>query len=254
MIRALIFDLDGTLVDTEPLRARSHAQALAALGPGSLDEAEVVEACRGFVGVNHEATLGGLMRLFGLEDAARQRMGEFGVSQPWQVLLALDLQYYGKLIRDPGTMQHVLFPHAHGVLRFVRRQGIKTALATMSTSDQAHVVLDVLGLHQEFDCVATCEDVPNSKPHPDIFLRAALQLHVPPDECLVLEDSAPGVRGALAAGMWCIAVPNDYSRNSFAGLDSLDPRWIVHRPEELARVVERMLAERSDGNRPSEGG
>ncbi len=253
MIRALIFDLDGTLVDTEPLRARSHAQALAALSADPIDEAQVIQACKRFVGVNHEATLNGLMQRFGLEDSARQRMAEFGVSQPWQVLLALDLQCYDELIRDPATMQQVLFPHAFGVLQRVRRQDIKTALATMSTSEQARVVLDVLGLHQEFDCVATCEDVPNGKPHPDIFLLAARRLHVPPHECLVLEDSLPGVRGALAAGMWCIAAPNDYSRSAFAGLDLLDRRWIVHRPEELERVVQRMLTERSNGNGPLEG-
>jgi len=246
MIRAIIFDLDGTLVDTEPLRARSHAQAVAALEVDSVDEAQVVEACKGFVGVSHEATLGGLMRQFGLEDAARQRMAGFGVSQPWQVLLALDLQYYDKMIRDPATMQHVQFPNAVGLLHRVRQQGIRTGLATMSTAEQARIVLEVLCLREAFDCVVTCEDVPNGKPHPDVFLLAARRLHVPSDECLVVEDSAPGVRGALAAGMWCVAVPNDLTRRAFASLpQGLDPRWVVHQPDELERVVQRMMAERA---------
>jgi HAD superfamily hydrolase (TIGR01509 family) len=150
-----------------------------------------------------------------------------------------------KVIRDPATMQHVQFPNAVDLLHRVRQQGIRTALATMSTAEQAYVVLAVLGLHKEFDCVVTCQDVPNGKPHPDIFLLAAHRLHVPPDECLVVEDSVPGVRGALAAGMWCVAVPNDFSRRAFASLDSLDPRWVVHQPDELERVVQRMMVERA---------
>ena len=150
-----------------------------------------------------------------------------------------------KRIRDPATMQHVQFPNAVGLLHRVRQQGIRSGLATMSTAEQARIVLEVLCLREAFDCVVTCEDVPSGKPHPDIFLLAAHRLHVPPDECLVVEDSAPGVRGALAAGMWCVAVPNDLTRRAFASVDCLDPRWVVHQPDELERVVQRMMAERA---------
>ena len=147
-----------------------------------------------------------------------------------------------KMIRDPATMQHVQFPNAVGLLHRMRQQGIRTGLATMSTAEQAYVVLAVLGLHKEFDCVVTCQDVPNGKPNPSILLLAAHRLHVPPDQCLVVEDSVPG---ALAAGMWCVAVPNDSSRRAFASLESLDTRWVVHQPDELERLVQRMMAERA---------
>jgi len=245
MIRALLFDLDGTLVDTEPLRARSHAQALAALDSGAIDEAQVIEVCKRFVGVSHEAVLNGILRSFGVEDAARRRMTEFGVSEPWQVLLALDLRYYVAMLRDPAIMRRARFRQALGVLRRVRQQGFLTGLATMSTAELVFLILDMLGLRAAFDCVVTNEDVLNGKPHPDAFLLAAERLHVQPDECLVVEDSVPGVRSALAAGMCCVAVPNDYSRPAFAGLDCDSSRCVVCQADGLECAVQRMVAERA---------
>jgi len=82
MIRAVIFDLDGTLVETEELKALSYARAAVELRP-ELNEAEVVEAFKDVVGLSRQEVAMALLQRFGLEAAARARMAEFGVSAPW---------------------------------------------------------------------------------------------------------------------------------------------------------------------------
>src|SRR3712207_9293129 len=83
MIRAFVFDLDGTLVETEELKALSYARAATELRP-DLDEGEVVEAFTDLVGLSRREGAGGVMRRFGVEGAARGRMAGFGAAGPWQ--------------------------------------------------------------------------------------------------------------------------------------------------------------------------
>ena len=82
MIQAMIFDLDGTLVQTERLKAISYAQAAVELCPDALTEAQVIEAFKEVVGLSRQEVAATLMERFGLEDAARARMAEFGVNTP----------------------------------------------------------------------------------------------------------------------------------------------------------------------------
>lgn len=84
-INAVIFDLDGTLIETEKLKAQAYAKAAIELCPDQLSEGEVLEAYADFVGESREELASGLMKRFNLEEPARQRMEEFAASQPWQV-------------------------------------------------------------------------------------------------------------------------------------------------------------------------
>jgi HAD superfamily hydrolase (TIGR01509 family) len=244
MIEAFIFDLDGTLVQTEPLRALSHARTALALSTDSFSETDVFEACREWVGLSHEETVLGLMQRFGLEEAARARMAEFGASAPWQVFAVLDRRFYAEVISDPHTVRQAQMPHALAVLRDVRRRGFQTGLATMSARSEVERVLAALGLAAAFDYTATCDDVERGKPAPEIFQIVARGLSVAPVACLVIEDSSAGVRAALAAGMECIAVPSGFARDPVDLALLLDPRWVVHDPSALAAVVEERLAKR----------
>ncbi|HEX9326086.1 MAG TPA: hypothetical protein VF915_06185 [Reyranella sp.] len=79
MIEAMIFDLDGTLVETEQLKALSYARAAVALSPATVAEAAMLEAFRDLVGLSRQEVATALLERFGLEDAARARMAEFGV-------------------------------------------------------------------------------------------------------------------------------------------------------------------------------
>lgn len=249
MICALIFDLDGTLVLTEPLKALSHARCILQLSTDHLTEMEVIEATKDLMGIPHPKALHVLMQRFGVEESARRRAQELGYADSLQYLIAADLQTYAELIADPDTLRRAQSPPTVNLLRTAHHQGFKTGLATMSPREQTDYVLDALGLQAELDCVASLDCVQRGKPDPEIFLYVAHELAVLPEECLVLEDTLAGVRGALAADMHCIAVPNSFTLQAFADAPPLDERWIVRDTQHLAAVVRRLLESTGHGMR-----
>ncbi|MGH3148012.1 MAG: HAD family hydrolase, partial [Rubrobacter sp.] len=169
MIRALVFDLDGTLVETEELKALSYARAATELRR-DLDEGEVVAAFGDLVGLSRQEVAVGLMRRFGLEDAARSRMAEFGVGTPWRAYVQIRLGIYEGMLGDPKLIQEHRYPHNTALLRSARQEGFPTALATQSRREQARRVLGILGLGDEFDVVVTRDDVEHGKPDPEMHL------------------------------------------------------------------------------------
>lgn len=241
----MIFDLDGTLVQTERLKALSYARAAVALCPHDLDEEEVFAAFKDVVGLPRREVATALLERFGLEEAARARMAEFGVGAPWQAFVQVRLRIYEDLLADPAVLRENQWPHNVRLLRLAREMGCRTALATMSHCEQARRVLDVLGLAGAFDFVATRDDVANGKPDPEIYRLAAQELGVPARECLVIEDSPSGVKAALAAGMWCIAVTTPFTRQALHDQRLLEARWIVDDPATLVAVARQMFDERA---------
>jgi beta-phosphoglucomutase len=241
MIRAFVFDLDGTLVETEELKALSYARAAAELRP-DLNEGEVIEAFKDLVGLSRQEVAVGLMRRFGLEGAARTRMVEFGVDTPWQAYVQIRLRIYETLVADPNLVLAQSYPHNIALLRDVRREGYPTALATQSHREQATRVLDILGLADEFDVVVTRDDVEHGKPDPETHLLAARELGVRPEECLAIEDSPAGVKAALAAGTEIVAVTTDLTRQKFRDTNLLDRSHVVDDPRALPAVVRHLIS------------
>lgn len=237
MIEAIVFDLDGTLVQTERLKAISYARAAVELRPDDLEEAEVVEAFKDVVGLARQEVAEALLQRFDLEAPARARMDEFGVKRPWQAYVQIRLRIYEEILTDPNILKEHACPEAIDFLRYARRQAFKIGLATMSYCPQVNRVLDILGIKDEFDFVASRDDVENGKPDPEIYLLVGWQLDVAPEACLVIEDSPSGVKAALNAGMSCIAVTTDFTRKAIHDSGLLEERWIVDDPAELEAVA-----------------
>lgn len=242
MIRAVIFDLDGTLVQTEQLKALSYARAVAELRPGAFTEQDVVEAFKDVVGRSRDEVAGALMARFALHEATKARMTEFGVSAPWQVLIQLRLRHYEAMLADAEVLRTSQWPHNVALLHAARQMGCKTGLASMSHCDQVRRVLQVLALEDAFDFIATRDDVEHGKPDPEIYRLVARQLNVPPRGCLVIEDSPVGVRAAISAGMDVIAVTTPFTRQQFKEQDLLDRRWVVDDPDALPDDVRQRIA------------
>lgn len=243
MIRAMLFDLDGTLVQTERLKALSYARAVRELASDGPGEAEVVDAYKNLVGLSRRDVAVALLERFGLEEAARERMAEFGVATPWQALVQVRLPIYDRMLADPAAICAGVWPHNLAFLRQARRLCEKVGLATMSGCAQARRILGALGLMGLFDFVATADDVDHGKPDPAIYLLLAKELAVEPEQCLVIEDSPSGIQAALAAGMACVAVTTPFTRRTVRASGLLEPAWIVDDPETLPAVVARRLAQ-----------
>jgi HAD superfamily hydrolase (TIGR01509 family) len=184
-VRAVIFDLDGTLLDSEP-SLREAFRAAATLFGRDLDD-------RLYAGLIGLAT----------PDRVALLSRSFGPDFPIDAFLA---EYYRQKRRRLHGI--AVKPGAHALLDWLQARGIPIAVATSSSARTVSLHLARTGLDRSFAAVVTRDDVPRRKPHPDLFLHAAAVLRVAPATCLVVEDSAPGVEAGHAAGMIPVLVPD----------------------------------------------
>ena len=242
-INAFVFDLDGTLVQTERLKARSYAKAAVELCPHDISEEAVLEAYKDVVGESRKTVAATLMERFDLETASAERMADLEVDAPWQAFVQVRLDYYETLVQDPTVLREHRWPHTLSLLERAREHRCAVGLATTSRRRQACHVLDVLGLEDAFDVVATADEVVRTKPHPEIYRLCAVELGVPPEHILAIEDSPTGTRAAVDAGLHCVAVGTPFTEARLRAEAPLDDRWIVTDPSALLDTVDALLAE-----------
>lgn len=185
-VSAIIFDMDGTLHDTEVVYLAATKQAIEATGFHITDA--FCHSLIGIPGPEGDALLAAhLGPAFPFETFDRLYRAE--VRRVLEVAVPL----------KPGAMQS---------LTDFRQRGLKVAIATSASRASAEWQLARSGLRPHLPVVVTRDDVARGKPHPDLFLRAATLLDVPVQNCLAIEDSLNGVRAAHAAGMMPIMVPD----------------------------------------------
>lgn len=232
----MIFDLDGTLVQTERLKAISYARAATTLRP-ELEEEAIVAAFKDVVGLSRREVAQGLLNRFDLQIPAEARMADFGVSAPWQAYVQIRLQIYEAMLADPAVIRDNQWPHNMALLQAARQTCNHVALATMSYCQQVRRVLQILELEAAFDFVASRDDVEQGKPDPEIYRLVARELGVAPAACLVVEDSPAGVQAALAAGMRVVAVSTPFTRQRLHESGLLPADLIVDEPERVTAVA-----------------
>src|SRR5919199_5538794 len=172
-------------------------------------------------------------------------MPKLGATSPEEVFAELRLRRYEAMLADHALVKRQAYPRALALLHRVRGDGYATGVATMSHAAQALVVLDILGVRGELDAVVTRDEVERPKPDPEIYQVLVERLHVPAAQCLVIEDSLPGVRSALAAGMMCVAATTAMTQEQVHAAGVLPPERIVDDPERLQPVILSLLAERA---------
>ncbi|KIF73218.1 hydrolase [Streptomyces sp. 150FB] len=185
-IRAVIFDLDGTLVDSEPNYYEAGRRLLARYGVHDF----TWESHSRFIGISTRETL----------EALR---AEYGIDAPLEELLAGKNDLYLELVRASTEA----FAGMRELVERLSGEGVPLAVASGSSQEAIDTALEVTGLAPYFTTTLSAEAVARGKPDPDVFLEAARRLGVDPAACAVVEDAAPGVLAAHAAGMRCIAVP-----------------------------------------------
>jgi HAD superfamily hydrolase (TIGR01509 family) len=186
-VDAVIFDMDGLLVDSERVAMRGLAMAAHEVGRDLTDEFS-----RSLIGISADASLALTIDHFG---APFDSIGFLELAGAH----TRELINQGQLKRKPGTSEF---------LDFLDEQRIPKGVATSSSREKARLHLEAAGLLRHFDHVITRDDVARGKPFPDLYLCAAERLNALPHRCLAFEDSYNGVRSAFAAGMRVIMVPD----------------------------------------------
>jgi len=201
--RAVIFDLDGVIVDSEPLHQESFRRLLGEVG---IDDSVIGDWNR-FVGTADRPVL---MHLIEGRDVG---------ATPDQLL-----DRKGALFLDLLRERDPIFPEIPGLVADLEA---RYALAVASGSLRTAIagVLELRGLRRHFRHAISVQDVARGKPAPDLFLRASEMLGVAAGDCVVIEDSAPGVAAARAAGMRVIAITNTTDASRLRDADAVVERF-----------------------------
>jgi HAD superfamily hydrolase (TIGR01509 family) len=187
MPEAVVFDMDGVLMDSEQLWNQSKEELVRASG-GHWRE----DAPRAMMGMSSR-------------EWSQYMHDELGVDEDVQeinraVVRRMEELYHERLPLLPGAAQVVRSLHRRWPL----------ALASSANREIIDLALDIAGLSGEFSATVSSEEVERGKPAPDVYLEAARRLGVRPDRCVAIEDSSNGLRSAAAARMAVIAVPNEH--------------------------------------------
>lgn len=190
MLRAVIFDLDGVILDSEPLHFEADMRTMAEYGMEISEEVLV-----SYVGVTGPEMWKDHIERMGIPDTLE---GVIARQKAHKLMLLAET----KLTATDGIPE---------LLEAIRRLGLKTGLASSSPRYFIEAVLSNLGIDPYFQAVVSGEEVPRGKPDPAVFLRASELLGVEPEYCLVIEDSMHGICAARAAHMRCVGFRNPTS-------------------------------------------
>ncbi|WP_328336875.1 HAD family phosphatase [Streptomyces violaceus] len=183
---SVIFDLDGTLVDSEPNYYEAGRQTLAEHGVPDFSWADHER----YVGISTQETVADWRKRYGLRASVEE-------------LFTVKNRRYLALARGSTRA----YPEMRRFVELLAAEDVPMAVASGSSPEAIEAVLSGTGLDACLRTVVSADEVAHGKPAPDVFLEAARRLGADPAGCVVLEDAAPGAAAAHAAGMRCIAIP-----------------------------------------------
>jgi HAD superfamily hydrolase (TIGR01509 family) len=192
MINAIIFDLDGVLIDSEPLHCKADTQLLGELGTDP--PANYFDRFAGW----KDATMWEAIKT------------DYHITKSIDEIMTMQIPIKLNLLQEDDFKA---IPGIVELLEDIKAVHIPIAIASSSPKIFIEAVVEKIGIRQYFSILLSGEEIERSKPEPDIFFKAALLLNVNPAECLVVEDSKSGTIAAKKAGMKCIGYQNFNSGN-----------------------------------------
>ncbi len=187
IITAVLFDMDGLVLDTEKLYTRFWQEAANALG----------------YPMTKEQALG--MRSLNRGAGLAKMQSYFGTDVDYDLIRGKRIEMMDAFVEKEGV---TLKPGIHELLVYLKKQGIKTAIATSSPIERTILYLTSVGLQNSFDELVSGYMVEKGKPEPDIYLYAADKFGAKPENCMVLEDSPAGILAAHRAGCLPVMIPD----------------------------------------------
>ena len=198
-IEAVVFDMDGVLVDSEPIWRAVERDVFGGLVGVEVTDEDLFET----MGVRVGDVVARWHRRFPWDEPSREDVARSIVDR------------VAEAIEREGAFHE----EAIQAIDYVDALGLRLALASSSPMRLIRAVLSIGGLDDRFEVVLSAEDEERGKPDPAVYLSAARELGVPPERCLAVEDSINGVRSAKDAGMVCVAVPVSGVTDGFEGAD-----------------------------------
>ena len=190
-VKAVIFDMDGVIIDSEPIHSRVKMDTFAHFGI-PFKEADLAA----YMGRTSGAIFRETLAKYGRTDINPQDMAAYKHAHYLEILQS------GEIAPVEGTVDLIKSLHA---------EGMPLALATSSNVRVMNTVLDSFAIRRYFSSILSGGELPESKPNPAIYLLSAERLGVAPADCLVIEDTTNGILAAKRAGMYCVAYRNPHS-------------------------------------------
>ncbi|WP_371596895.1 HAD family hydrolase [Streptomyces sp. NBC_00564] len=213
---AVVFDLDGTLVDSEPNYFEAGRRTLAEYG------------ITDFTWSDHESYVG-----ISTRETLALWKERYGLTAPLDTLLADTNRRYLELARASTRV----YPEMRKFVELLAGDGVPMAVASGSSPEAIEAILTGTGLAAHLPTVVSSDEVAHGKPAPDVFLEAARRLEAAAADCVVLEDAAPGAAAAHAAGMRCIAIPYVAAQSDDPGFATADLLLRGGQAEFIARAA-----------------
>eukprot|EP00179_Madagascaria_erythrocladioides_P022150 CAMPEP_0198332870 /NCGR_PEP_ID=MMETSP1450-20131203/18563_1 /TAXON_ID=753684 ORGANISM="Madagascaria erythrocladiodes, Strain CCMP3234" /NCGR_SAMPLE_ID=MMETSP1450 /ASSEMBLY_ACC=CAM_ASM_001115 /LENGTH=295 /DNA_ID=CAMNT_0044037341 /DNA_START=47 /DNA_END=934 /DNA_ORIENTATION=+ len=281
--KAVLFDLDGTLTETELLKARSYAHVVrrlrgcnatdtlglldhnkrhsAAVGEAVAAEyadparpcsdgtpsQEVFDQAMGIfmrnIGSTSEHICRTMVEEMKLRTALQSSMEKYDVTEPWRALYKLRKEEYYTTFATPDALRAAQYAHNVASLRAAAAAGLPLGVVTSSSTADAERVLEALGVRDLLKFVVGADQVARAKPDPEPYLLAAKKLGEAAGDILVFEDSVNGVRAAVGAGTQVIAVANPFTRVALQEQEVLPRARIAFESVTLGNTIAQVCAE-----------
>lgn len=192
-IKAVIFDMDGVIIDSEPLWRRAMIQSFVEIGIPFSDE-----HCRITTGLRFKEVAEFWFKKHSITHISVDEFDELVINRLCDLIHS-----EGKAMK--GVVE---------ALQFLKNKDLKIGIGTSSNTKLMNTVVDVLNIRHYFDELCSAEHMPYGKPHPMVYLTCAEKLGVNPLHCLVIEDSVNGIIAGKAAQMKVVAIPEDINKNN----------------------------------------
>ena len=223
--------MDGVLINSELLKAYSYAYAVKSLRH-NISENTVVKAYMNALGgstlevsssIIHECHLYDQVNINKVSALARKHK-----------------EAYRELLSNPDRLWNYRHPEAIKALKLCRKKNLKTALVTGSSRDSMDAITTALEISDCFDFILTADDVKKTKPDPESYITCSSYFGVDPGDLVVIEDSLTGIKSALSAGTFCIAVETEFTTSQLRKSKLLNECNVITNHTNLIEVVKKL--------------